>query len=198
MQCFQLTGEGISIRRREFGFAETTNCIQYIKRPSAFLGFDFAQRFDVFETRPHFARGQNDRFGDDGNTCVCGDAMQGDVAADPTRTPRGGGQWFAFDDGGSGKREARNQQQILDAPRGQLVLHEVEVRRLVRANRVHHRGIRAVRDGIADARLLAFKLIPELALGTAEVAGPRVVTEPAEFLGRTVWTIKVVLTPKLP
>jgi hypothetical protein len=40
------------------------------------------------------------------------------------------------------------------------------------ANRVHHRLICAVGDRVAEARLLAFKLIPELAIRTREVNGP--------------------------
>ena len=35
-------------------------------------------------------------------------------------------------------------------------VHEIEVRRLVVADGVHHRRIRAVRDGLAEARFLAF------------------------------------------
>jgi len=58
--------------------------------------------------------------------------------------------------------EARNEQEILYLPPATcLVLHEIKVRRLVVADGVHHRRIRAVRDGIADARLLAFELIPQ-------------------------------------
>jgi hypothetical protein len=34
-------------------------------------------------------------------------------------------------------------------------VHEIEVRRLVVADGVHHRRIRAVRDGLAEARFLA-------------------------------------------
>jgi hypothetical protein len=44
-------------------------------------------------------------------------------------------------------------------------LHEIEIRRLVVADGIHHRRIRAVCDAVADARFLAFELKPKLALG---------------------------------
>jgi hypothetical protein len=43
-------------------------------------------------------------------------------------------------------------------------VHEIEIRRLVVADGVHHRRIRAVRDGLAEARFLAFELKPKPAL----------------------------------
>jgi hypothetical protein len=140
-------------------------------------------------------------------------AIQRNVAANPpglsrrnrmkADTPRRHRKRLALNDGGRRKREVRNEQQIPDASKAsllrcrisELVLHEVEVRRLVRPNRVHHRRIRAVRDGIADARLLAFKLIPELTIRAFEIDGLRVVNLPVQIRRRTVWTIKIVLAP---
>jgi len=51
------------------------------------------------------------------------------------------------------------------------------------ADGVHHRRVRAVRDAVADARLLAFELIPETAGRTGIIAGLRVVPQPGQFRG---------------
>jgi hypothetical protein len=43
-------------------------------------------------------------------------------------------------------------------------VHEIKTRQLVALDSVHHRRIRAVRDGLAKARFLAFELKPKPAL----------------------------------
>ena len=50
--------------------------------------------------------------------------------------------------------------------------------RFVALDGPHHGRIRAVGDGIANARFLAFELEPELATGTGKVAGLGVMREP--------------------
>ena len=89
----------------------------------------------------------------------------------------------------------RNEQQIPNVPRHDVVVHEIEVRRLVRPNRVHHRRIRAVADGIANARLLAFELIWLAAARTNKVTSLCVVALSSEFRERTIRTIKILLSP---
>lgn len=70
-----------------------------------------------------------------------------------------------------------NQNQILDAPGGQFVMEEKIIRRSVTPDRIHHRFIRAVGDGIANGCFLAFELIPETAIRAGKIAGFRVVAQ---------------------
>jgi hypothetical protein len=52
-----------------------------------------------------------------------------------------------LDDGGGREGEAGDEQEVFYPPRGGFVLHEIKIRGLVVADCVHHRRIRAVRDG---------------------------------------------------
>jgi hypothetical protein len=61
-----------------------------------------------------------------------------------------------------GKHERRNQEQIANFPSRQGVAHQEQIRRPVFANGGDHGGVCAVRDGLAEARFLAFELKPEL------------------------------------
>jgi len=51
-----------------------------------------------------------------------------------------------FDDGRRRKRKMRYQRQVFDAPRRQIVVHEIGIRRLALANRLHHDPVSAVAD----------------------------------------------------
>lgn len=130
-----------------------------------FKGFDFAEL-----CADGVGRGDGLVF-DDLDSGVNGDAVQSDVATDPSGAARGDGKGFAFDDGGGRKGEVWNEEQILDAPSCQFIMHEEEVWRLVVPDGVHHGLIRTVRHGTAYQRFLAFKLIPESAIGAGKVAG---------------------------
>lgn len=64
-----------------------------------------------------------------------------------------------------------NEQQITNGPGSQIVMHEIKVGCFVVADRGHHGLVCTVGDGIAEAGFLTFKLIPESASGTGEIAG---------------------------
>jgi hypothetical protein len=61
VKLFQLALEGVNVRGGEFvgGRPQGPNSVQHIQRPAAFLGFDFAERFDFAELRPHFFGGND-------------------------------------------------------------------------------------------------------------------------------------------
>lgn len=106
MKCFHFAGEGVGVGGSEFLFAEAAHGIEDVQSPAAFLRFDFRQRFNLAELGADIFRGLNLAIRDDGNSGVGGNAMEGDVAADPTGATCGDCQWLAFDDGGSRKGEA--------------------------------------------------------------------------------------------
>lgn len=179
VKLFHFTGEGVGVGCGEFLFAEAAHGVEDVQCPATLLGFDFGQRFDAAKLGADVFRGSNLAIRDDGNAGIGGDAMERDVAADPTSTTGRYGERLAFDDGRSRESEAGHEQQVLHAPCGQFVLHEVEVGRRVLADRFEHRAIGTVVDLIADTRLLAFKLIPEAATRAGVIAGLGVVSQTA-------------------
>ena len=195
VQLFQLAGEGVGVGGRELGFAEAADGVEHVQRPAALGDGNVFQRFDATELRADFLHRRDAAFGDDGDAGFDRDAAQGDISANPADTTCRDGKRVTFDDGRRRKGEARNEQQIFDAPRRQIVVHEIKVRRLVIPNRVHHRLIRAVGHAVAEARLLAFELIPELAIRTGEIAGLGVVAQAIQFRRRTIRAIKIMLAP---
>lgn len=166
VKLFHFTGEGVGVGCGEFLFAEAANGVENVQGPAAFLRFDFGQRFDAAELCADIFRGRNLAFGDDGNSGVGGNAVECDVAADPTGAACSDCQRLAFDDGGSRKGETGYEQQVLHAPGQQLVLHEIEIGCGIIADRFQHRTVSTVVDVIANARLLTFELIPETATRT--------------------------------
>ena len=61
----------------------------------------------------------------------------------------------------------------------------------------HHRGISAVADGLADARFLAFELIPKATGRTFVIARLGAGLEPIQFGRGTIRAIKIIRTPSL-
>lgn len=135
--------------------------------------------------------------GNDFNSRFGGDAGQIEIAADPAGAARRGRQRRALDDGRRRKGKRRHQQQIADAPRGQIVMQEKVAGRAVFPDGFHHRGISAVADGFADGRFLAFELIPKAASRTFVIAGLGSRLEPIQFGRGTIRAIKVFRAPSL-
>lgn len=153
--------------------------IQHVQRPAALFHRNLLQRFDLPEFCPHdFWRRYHHAFritvvprtdgGHEGNARIHRNAIQGEIATHPTGPPRRGRQRRTLDNGRRRKGKVRDEQQIADCPGRRVIVQEIKAGQLVVADGVHHRAIRAIRDGSADARLLAFQLKPELAAGTGK------------------------------
>ena len=75
----------------------------------------------------------------------------------------------------------RNEQQIYYVPRHKIIVQEKEAWRAVFLDGFHHCAVSAIADGIADARFLAFELIPKSAGETFVIAGFGAGLEPVQF-----------------
>ena len=74
-------------------------------------------------------------------------------------------------------------------------MHEIKVRCLVLSNCIHHGAVRTVCDGIANASLLAFKLVPETAIRAGIITSLGVVAQSSQLRGRAVRAVKIILAP---
>lgn len=90
MELFQFTGEGINVFVFEFRFAEAVDDVQDVQRPTAFGDGQVFERLYSFKAGADFGGSQSDFVGDDGNTGVLRNTMEGDVAADPAGAAGGG------------------------------------------------------------------------------------------------------------
>ena len=61
MQLLQLPGKGVGIRVGEFFFAETSDAIEHVQCPAAFLDGKIFERFNLLELRADFGRRNDDR-----------------------------------------------------------------------------------------------------------------------------------------
>jgi hypothetical protein len=141
---------------------DAPNDVQNVQRPAALLYGNLRQRFDALEFFPHFLRRNDDgssrresaltfltfsRKNWSGLTSAATsdnyrdsrlsrDAIRGEITADPAGTACRGRERRALDDGGWREGEAGDEQGVFNPPRGELVLHEIEVGRLVVADGV--------------------------------------------------------------
>ena len=89
MKFFQFAGEGVGVGGGEFLFVEAADGVEDVQCPAALLRFDFRQWFDLAELCPDIFCGGSHIVSDDGNSCVGGNAVERDVATNPTGAASG-------------------------------------------------------------------------------------------------------------
>ena len=90
MQLFEMRRKGKYLRIRKHGFVHGPNDREHLQSPTAFFDRKIFQRLDLAELFADDVRGRDGTVLDDGDAGIQRNAVEGEVAANPTGTARFG------------------------------------------------------------------------------------------------------------
>jgi hypothetical protein len=150
MQSRELAFLRVNILKIELRPLQSAHNSEHIKRPPAFFNAQLGQRTNAPKTPAHFRRSHRNTVRDNPNTSIVWNVRQNDIAAHPTRAPRGSTKGLASLDRRLRNRKARYQQQIAHSPRIQSVMEQNKMRSAVGSDCLYHLRVSRVQNSIAE------------------------------------------------
>lgn len=138
--------ERVGVGKREFAFSEGEKGSKDVEGPAPEFWRDFGKRAKALVLRPDSIGRLRCAIQNDGDACVGGNAVEKDVATDPSGAACREGKGFASMNGRKWEGVARDEQQIARSPFVGIVVEGEEIGRAVSADGGKHGGVGGVHN----------------------------------------------------
>ncbi len=158
MKKLEARFEGIGFGEGEIGFVEIAECGEEVEKPAAAGDGERFERTKASVGAADDVRAGGLAIANDVDSGVKGDAGEDDIAADPSGAASLRAKRFSLFNGGKRESEARDEDEIADAPEVWFIVHGEEIGGAAGKDGAAHGEVGGVYDTVAKGMGLGFEL----------------------------------------